>query len=105
TEERLFRIISRPATKPLVIRAIAEHPSWSTRITIRFALVRNFYTPMKEVERFIRELTAMDLKTLYSDPKLPSATKPFIYRELQRRDETTDLPKDVVYKLEGDEDR
>jgi hypothetical protein len=105
TEERVYKLITKPATKALVIRAVAEHRRWSVSPMLRYALVRNFYTPMKDVERFIRDMSAMDLKTLYSDPKLPTATRPFIFRELGKRGEGTELPEDVVYELEGDEDK
>jgi hypothetical protein len=103
TEGHIYGLINK-TTKPLLIRMIAEHRKWSLRYSIRFALVRNFYTPMPHVARFIRGLKTQDLKFLYSDPKLPSSTRPFIYRELLERAETVETPKEETYVLDEDEE-
>jgi hypothetical protein len=104
TEEHLYKMINRPAAKSAVIRMIAEHPKWSLAYFIRYALIRNFYTPMPRVDYFLRGMKTADLKDLYADPKLPTATKPFLFRELLERGETTGVAKDEVFDLAGDED-
>jgi len=104
TEGHIYRIISRSTTKQLVITMIAEHPKWSVRYDIRFGLIRNFYTPMAHVTRFIASMKTRDLKELYSDPKLPASTRPFIYRELMERDETAEETEEEVFDLGDTED-
>ncbi|HAM49791.1 MAG TPA: hypothetical protein DCP92_03535 [Nitrospiraceae bacterium] len=103
TEGHLYKVINKPAVKRHVIKIIAEHPKWSLRYYIRFALIRNFYTPMSLVARFIRAMKIVDLKDLYTDRKLPSSTKPFIFRELLERAETIETQKEELYDL-SDED-
>ncbi len=103
TEEIICRIVNREATKPLVTRLIAEHPKWSLRYTVRFALIRNFNTPMVRVAPFIGEMKTSDLKELYADPKVPKSTKPFIFRELADRNETPDEAEGAVYELDEEE--
>jgi hypothetical protein len=106
TEEHLYGLLLRPAVKPLVVRVIAEHPKWSLRYSLRFGLIRNTHTPMEHVGPFICGMKSLDLKNLYSDPRVPSVSKPFIFRELRERSETVELPEDVVYELpEGEETR
>ena len=71
---------------------------------VKFALIRNFYTPMARVIKFIRDMKITDLKDLYADPKLPLSTRPFVYRELLDREQDPELQKDEVYNLTEDED-
>ena len=104
TEEHLYKLLTSTMTKPAVIRLIADHRKWSLSYYVRYALIRNFYTPMPRVSVFIKGMKTSDLRELYADPKLPTATRPFIHRELLDRGETTGTPKDEVFHLAGDED-
>lgn len=107
TEERLYRLIVRHATRAPVIREIAAHPRWSLRYDIRMALVRNFHTPMKYVLELIHSLRTSDLDLLYADEGLPSATRPFIYRELGDRASRPAPPEETPherYEVQDDAD-
>ncbi len=104
TEAHLYRLINNPQTKPAVIKMLANHTKWSLSYFIKFALIRNFYTPMPDVVKFIGHMKTSDLKDLYSDPKVPSSTKPFIFRELGERNETCDAHQDATYDLHDDDD-
>jgi hypothetical protein len=104
TEDHLCILINKPKTKPVLIKTIAEHPKWSLRYRIRYALARNYYTPMTYAIKFISTLKTADLRELYSDTSLPSSTKPYIYNELSFRDEPAEIPQDETYNLSGDED-
>ena len=104
TEGHLYRLINRPATKGVVIRMIAEHPKWSLGYSVRYALIRKFYTPMNCAMKFIKGMKTADLRDLYSDPKLPTATRPFIFSELVERGEDVEAPDEEVYDLSEDED-
>lgn len=104
TEGHIYKLIHRQATKGTVIKMISEHEKWSLRYMVKFALIRNFYTPMARVIKFIRDMKITDLKDLYADPKLPLSTRPFVYRELLDREQDPELQKDEVYNLTEDED-
>jgi hypothetical protein len=104
TEGHLWKLISKPSTKPLLIKMIAEHPKWSLRYSIKYALIRNFHAPMTQVAEFIKGMKSPDLRDLYSDRNLPSATRPFIYRELLDRGESLKEPPEETYELYDDED-
>ncbi len=104
TEAHLYKLINNVRTKPAVIKMLAGHTKWSLSYFVRFALIRNFYTPMPYVDSFIRGMKSADLKDLYSDPKVPSSTKPFIFRELGQRGETVDIQREVTYDLHDDDD-
>ncbi len=103
TEGIICGIINAKATKPAVIRLVAEHPKWSLRYAVKFALIRNFNTPLVRAARFIGEMKTSDLKELYADPKVPASTKPFIFRELLERDETPEQAGEETYELGEDE--
>jgi hypothetical protein len=98
-EEHLYGLINRESSKPAIVQAIAEHPKWSFRYSIRYALIRNFNTPMACVDGFLCDMKTQDLQTLYDDPKLPTATKPFIFRELRRREELFGRANDETFSL------
>jgi len=104
TEGLLANIITTKAASPLLIQMIAGHTKWSLRYSVRFALIRNFNTPMVRVTHFIGEMKTSDLKDLYEDPKLPTSTKPFLFRELLLRGEANEEEKEELYTLNGDED-
>jgi hypothetical protein len=103
-EAHLYKLINNPHTKPAVIKLLAVHAKWSLSYLVRFALIRNFYTPMTCVAKFIRRIKTADLRDLYADPKVPSSTKPFIFRELGERGETVDIQQEVAYDLHDDDD-
>lgn len=104
TEGHLIKIITKTGIKPLIIRMIAEHPKWSLRYSIRFSLVRNFHTPLAYATRFIEGMKTQDLRELYADSNLPLSSRPFIFRELRDRGETTDLPEDETFPLSEEDE-
>jgi len=103
TEGLLYKVINKNA-KLLLVKMIAEHRKWSLRYAIRFALIRNFHTPMVHVADFITGMKTADLKDLYADPKLPASTRPFIFSELLQRKETPETQQGEVYVLEVEQD-
>lgn len=105
TEDHLCSLINKAKTKKyLLIKTIAEHPKWSLRYRIKYALVRNYYTPMTYATKFISTLKTADLRELYSDTSLPSSTRPYIFNELALRNEPAEIPREEMYNLSGDED-
>lgn len=104
TEQHLCGLLLRKTKRPLLARAVAGHPAWSLRYSIRIALIRSFHTPMERVEAFIRDMKSRDLKDLYADPELPRGTRPFIFQELLGRGESTELDEDSPYDLPEDDE-
>ena len=86
-EGDISKIISMKKIASHVIQQIANHPKWSCRYHIQWALILNNHTPLSSVVNFLKKLKTSDLKELYAAPDLPSSTKPFIYRELVDREE------------------
>ena len=103
TEAHLYKLLNKGDLKPAVVRMIADHSRWSLSYFIRYGLIRNFYTPMGKVAQFITAMRTPDLKDLYADSKVPSSTKPFIFRELGERGETVEVREDEVYDLPEEE--
>lgn len=84
-EGDILKLINNQTVPSAVLQAIAIHPRWSIRYSIRYALIRNFYTPLSVVVEFLKEMKIQDLEELYRDEVVPSSTKPFIYREITKR--------------------
>lgn len=104
TEGHIIKILNQEITKPLVVRLIAESGKWSSRYFVKYALIRNRHSPMVLVVDFISSLKTQDLRDLFSDARLPKVTRPFIFRELLDRGESTDSDPSETYEIcESDE--
>ncbi len=105
-ESHLYKVISRKDTKAETIHLIAEHPNWSSRSLIRFALVRNEHTPLALSERFLHAMKLLELRELYADPSLSATIKPLVYRELlDRGQEPREQMEETVFEIDEDDDR
>jgi hypothetical protein len=104
TEGHLCKVINKPQTKPLIIQLIAEHPKWSLRYAVRYALIRNYHTQLVRATSFLKDMKTADLKDLYEDRSLPISTQPFIYRELLDRDDTVSEDTVDTYDISDGED-
>jgi hypothetical protein len=88
TEAMICRIIHMKKIASNVIRQISEHPKWSLRYDVQWALIRSHHAPLSRVVHFLENMRSRDLKGLYDASEVPSSTKPFIYRELMDRKES-----------------
>jgi len=105
TEDLLTRLLTRQTTRPVLVRTIAEHRKWSTRYRVRYALIRNFHSPLGLIEYMIPAMKTTDLREMYADPEVPASTKPLIHSELVTRDKDVGIPEDVVYDVPEDADK
>lgn len=104
TEGHICSLVNSQTTGHLLIRMIAESRKWTLRYSVRYALVRNFFTPMVHVVDFIRNLTSVDIRDLFHDSEVPLSTKPFLYRELVNRGESAEQGISETYDLSQYED-
>ena len=87
TEGDIYKIINMKKISSQVICQIANHPKWSCRYNIQWALIRNNNTPLSCIVNYLKNIKTVDLQELYAAPEVPSGTKPFIHRELLDREE------------------
>jgi len=105
-ESHLYKIISRTDTIANTVVMIAEHPNWSLRAAVRFALIRNKHIPLSLSERFVKSIKLSDLRDLYIDPALPIDVKPLVYRELLARgEEPGKIGKESIYEIDEHDDQ
>jgi hypothetical protein len=105
TESHLYKVISRKDAISETIRMIVEHPNWSSRSLIRYALVRNDRTPLTVSERFLLSMKILELRELYQDPSLPVSIKPLIHRELLNRgQEPWKRVEETVYEIDENDE-
>ncbi len=105
-ESQLYKAISRHSTKPGTIKAIAEHPNWSSRSLIKLALIHNEHTPLSLSVRFLGVLKIGDLREVYADPSVPVTIKPFIHRELWERGEEPNRPREEqIFEINEDDEK
>jgi hypothetical protein len=107
-EAHLYKVISHKMTTPGTIRTIAESRNWTLRYHIKFALIRNEYTPLARSVLFLADLKTGDLKELYRDPNLPPGVRPFIHRELFERGEDPERlgrdEEEIVYEIDENDE-
>jgi hypothetical protein len=104
TEDIIVMLVQKSKTKGTLVKAVASHAKWSLRYRIRYALFRNFHTPLTYLEECLPLMKTVDLRDLYSDKGVSASSKPFIHRELLRRDKDIVHPEDVVHELHEDDD-
>ena len=64
-----------------IIRMIAEHPKWSARYQIRWALIINKHAPLACVVKFLKDMKTTDLKELSMQRLMSLHPQNHIYTE------------------------
>lgn len=106
TEAHLYKLISREDTRATTIQRIAGHPNWSSRYTVRLALVRNRHTPLARCVEFFPDLRTIDLRNLFGDPTVPNVVRPYLHQELLSRGEQPEdalTSEEILYEINEEE--
>ena len=106
TEALLYKLISRKSTRADTIQKIAGHPNWSSRYTVRLALVRNPHTPLARCVDFFPDLRTIDLRNLFGDPSVPTMVRPYLHQELLSRGEQPEealFGEETLYEITDEE--
>jgi hypothetical protein len=85
TEAQVLKTLAKDGLSDRVIIAIAKHPKWSCRSTVRLMLTRNAATPLACVQGFINDLTQLDLSELSNSSETPASVRKLITAEIDRR--------------------
>lgn len=91
TEGDICKVLSMKKVASHVVRLIAEHPKWSSRYHVMWALILHNHAPLVRVVEFLKKMKTQDLSELYALPNTPISTRPFVYRELLDRGESVDV--------------
>jgi hypothetical protein len=73
------------STPKQVIVAVAEHPKWSVRYSVRLALLRSVHTPVSVALQFLPNLLLHDLRELLRAGGLATHLREHVKREIARR--------------------
>ena len=85
TESQVLRALSEAALPEAAIEVIANHPKWSRLPHVRLALTKHPQSPLREVQRLLRELTRGELERLYAVPSLRAEVRAAAQQEINRR--------------------
>ena len=88
TESQVLKVLAAANVPERVVLAIARHPKWSQRYTVRIGLLRNGHTPMGTAESFLPHLTLHDLQEVAKLQDVAPHLLKCIQQELLRRSET-----------------
>ena len=85
TESRVLRALSEAALSGAVIELVAKHAKWSRLPHVRLALTKHPQSPLREVQRLLRELTHGELQALYAVPALRDEVRAAAQQEINSR--------------------
>ncbi len=85
TEAQVLRALSAAALPEAAIEVIANHPKWSRLPHVRLALTKHPQSPLREVQRLLRELPRGELERLYAAPSLRAEVRVAAQQEINRR--------------------
>ena len=66
------------------MKAICHHTRWSLRPEIRYALLRNEYTPLARALEFARSLPPPHLRDILHTSRLPEKIKAYLCQDLEK---------------------
>jgi hypothetical protein len=84
TEDILVQTLNRPRCPSSIILAILNHPKWSVRYSLRFALVRNPQITLAQALRFIPDLRQSDLREISRDPRANPEVRRYLQNHTRR---------------------
>ena len=84
-EAQVLRVLARMSTPKQVIVAVAEHPKWSVRYSVRLALLRSVHTPISVALQFLPNLLVHDLRELLRAGGIATHLREHVKRDLARR--------------------
>ena len=85
TESQVLRALSEATLAEAAIDAIANHTKWPRLPNVRLALANHPRSPLREVQRLLRELTHGELQALHAAPSLRAEVRAAARDEIARR--------------------
>jgi hypothetical protein len=85
TESQVLRALSEATLAEAAIDAIANHAKWPRLSNVRLALAKHPRSPLREVQRLLRELTHGELDALHAVPSLRAEVRAAAREEITRR--------------------
>jgi hypothetical protein len=80
TEAIIVRTVRDASAPPHAIELISRDPKWSVRRDVRFALVRNRYTPLARSLRFVQQMGPHEVRDLSRDAAVPPQLRAYLSR-------------------------
>ncbi len=84
TEIALVKALLKPGATAAFVKAICHHAKWSLRPEIRYALLRNEYTPLARAIEFARRLPPAQLRDILHNSRLPEKMKAYLRKDLEK---------------------
>jgi hypothetical protein len=85
TEAQLIKALSLEALPTAAVKSIVRHPRWSTRYSVRLALLRHPATPSAQVAEFLPNMTLSDLQDICLDRRMPAEVRALIASHCRER--------------------
>jgi len=82
TEAGVIRALTKTGASRAFVEAVCYHPKWSTRVEVRFALLRSLHTPLSKATEFARRIAPPQLRDILHASKLPESVKRVLRKEV-----------------------
>lgn len=80
TEASIVRAVRDHSVPPHTIEKISRSSRWSVRHDVRYALVRNRYTPLARALQFLQTMPQGEVRELSRDPAVPAQLRTYLSR-------------------------
>jgi hypothetical protein len=92
TESQILKVLAKQEVPERTVAAIARHPKWVCRQTVRLALLRNRHTPAAVALEFLPHLSLRDLTDVSGLEDLAPHLRGCIQEEIARRSKSREHP-------------
>jgi len=84
TEGSIVKALNSAGCSAVLVQAVCRHESWSVRVEIQIALLRNENTPLNRVLKIARLLPEAKVREVLQTSPLPERIKTYLQQEFQR---------------------
>jgi hypothetical protein len=78
----VIRALAKTGASRAFVEAVCYHAKWSTRVEVRFALLRSSHTPLSKAIEFARRIAPPQLRDILHVSRLPESVKRVLRKEV-----------------------
>lgn len=85
TEANLMKVLAHEKLPAAAVGLIAQDQKWSSRHYLRLAMIRNPFTPLRDILAWLPNLAVNDLREICLDPRMKDQVRRYILADCEHR--------------------